>query len=80
MQRKTTRTLKFFKRSAPILVGAVALAAAVSPAAAATPLAEVDRSALAMIAVFGTLLLAIVIEVWRMTLSQQVVPSRRDDR
>lgn len=53
------------------LLAILAIIAAVSPAVAATNFADVDRNALALIAIFGTLLFAIVFEVWRLTLRQQ---------
>lgn len=48
----------------------IMLAIVISPAPAApirtTTLADLDRGALALIVVFGTLLLAIIFEVWRL--------------
>lgn len=63
-RRKTRRTTMS-------LLAIFALIAAVSPAVAATNFADVDRNALTLIAIFGTLLFAIVFEVWRLTLRQQ---------
>lgn len=62
-----SRSPKSFRRSAAVLLAVVAVAGAVSPVAAASGLTVMDRGALAMIVAFGTLLLAIVFEVWRMT-------------
>jgi hypothetical protein len=51
-----------------ILLAALAIGAAVSPAAAAPSLAELDRNALVLIGAFGVRLVAVVFEVWRLTL------------
>jgi|GEM_PF-3115709 len=53
-----------------ILLAVLAIGAAVSPAAAAPSLAELDRNALVLIGAFGLLLVAVVFEVWRLTLRE----------
>lgn len=56
------------RRLALPFIALIALAGAVSPVAAATGFANMDQAAIAMIVAISTLLLAIVLEVWRGTL------------
>lgn len=65
------------RRLALPFLAVIALAGAVSPVAAATGFANMDQAAIAMIVAFGTLLLAIVLEVWRSTLSKTVPTQNR---
>lgn len=63
-RRQNNKTLR---AAAITLLSFIMLAIAISPAPAATTttLADLDRGALALIVTFGTLLLAIIFEVWR---------------
>ncbi len=71
------RSPKSVRRTAAILLALVSVGAAVSPVAAASGLTAMDRGALAMIVAFGTLLLAIVFEVWRVTrFREQAIENR----
>jgi len=59
---------KATRGAAVSLLASLALIIVNSPAQAATSISEIDSSAILLIIAFGTLLVAIVLEVLRMTL------------
>lgn len=69
-----------FRGTALSLLATFAVIIAASPAAATTDLAGLDRGALALILAFGSLLFAIVFEVWRQTLRNHALARTAQNR
>lgn len=63
-RRKTGKTIH---RLALAILSALFVGAAISPGIAADKMIDVDRGALALIATFSILFLALIFEVWRLT-------------